>query len=218
MQGFDQVSGNTKGAVACSFQLLIMVRKIKQRELNQVLVVGFSLLCGIITGILWAYANPFQLVPGIIQWRTFAFLPAAIGILVSPVAGFVSGYVGAVVWSVLAHTFMAFPVHVLVVDGMMSGLVGWIPAVTTGRKFTLAQMATDSSAMVHAMAMAIGATVLLVIVDSASFAMMEVYSFGWAIVWFGLSVLVPVALGTPLAVRYGSRIVRGAVWVPTERR
>jgi hypothetical protein len=186
-----------------------MVKKIKRRKLNWVLVAGFSLLCGIITGILWAYANPFQLVPGIIQWRTFAVLPAAIGILVSPTAGFVSGYIGAVVWSVLAHTFMAFPMHVLGVDGMMSGLMGWIPAMTTGRRFTLAQMATESEAM--------GATMLMVIVNSASFAIMKVYSFGWAIVWFGLSILVPVALGIPFAVRYGSRILRGAVWVPTER-
>jgi hypothetical protein len=194
-----------------------MVKKTRRRKLNGVLVAGFSLLWGMITGILWAYANPLQLVPGIIQWRTFAFLPAAIGILVSPTAGFVSGYIGAVVWSVLAHTFMAFPAHVLVVDGMMSGLMGWIPAMTTGRRFTLAQMATESEAMVHAGGTAIGATVLMAIVDSASFAMMKVYSFGWALVWFGSSILVPVALGVPFAVRYGSRIVRGAAWVPTER-
>jgi hypothetical protein len=194
-----------------------MAKKIKRRKLNQVLVAGFSLSCGIVTGILWTYANPLQLVPGILQWRTFAFLPAAIGILVSPTAGFVSGYIGAVVWSVLAHTFMAFPVHVLVVDGMMSGLTGLIPAMTTGRRFTLVQMATESRAMVHAVVTAIGATLLMVAVDSASFAILKVYSFGWALVWFGLSILVPVALGTPFAVRYGSKIIRGAAWVPTER-
>jgi hypothetical protein len=194
-----------------------MVKKAKRRELNQVLVAGFSIFFGIVTGILWAYANPLQLIPVIIQWRTFAFLPAAIGILVSPTAGFVSGYIGAVVWSVLAHTFMAFPVHVLVVDGMVSGLMGLIPALTTGRKFTLAQMATQPQPMVHGVVRAIGASLLMVIVDSASFAIMGIYSFGWALWWFGLSILVPVALGTPLAVRYGSRIVRGAAWIPTER-
>jgi energy-coupling factor transport system substrate-specific component len=194
-----------------------MVKKIKRRKLNWVLVAGFSLLWGIITGVLWAYANPFQLVPGIIQWRTFAFLPAAIGILVSPTAGFVSGYIGAVVWSVLAHTFMAFPGHVLVVDGLMSGLMGWIPAMTTGRRFSLAQMAAESEAMVHAGGTAIGAAGLMVAVNSGSFAVLKVYSFGWALLWFGLSMLVPVALGTPFAVRYGSRMVRRTAWVPTER-
>jgi hypothetical protein len=193
-----------------------MVKKTKRRELNQVLVAGFSICLGIVTGILWAYANPLQLVPGIIQWRSFACLPAAIGILVSPTAGFVSGYIGAVVWSLLAHTFMAFPVHALVVDGMMSGLMGLIPALTTGRKFTLAQMETQP-AMLHAVVRSISATLLMVIVDSASFAIMGVYSLGWALWWFGLSILVPVALGTPLAVHYGSRIVRGTAWMPTER-
>jgi hypothetical protein len=202
--------------VICPIPVLNLVKRTKRRELNQVLVAGFSISLGIVTGILWAYANPLQLVPGIIQWRTFACLPAAIGILVSPIAGFVSGYIGAVVWSVLVHTFMAFPVHVLVVDGMMSGLIGLIPALTTGRKFTLAQMETQP-AIIHATVGAIGATLLMVIVDSASFALMGIYSFGWALGWFGLSILVPVAVGTPLAVRYGSRIVRGAAWLPTER-
>jgi hypothetical protein len=193
------------------------MKKIKRRESNPVLVAGFSLACGIITGILWAYASPLQLVPGIIQWRTFAFLPPAIGILVSPTAGFVSGYIGAVVWSVLAQIFMAFPAHVLVVDGVMTGLTGLIPAMTTGRKFTMAQMATESRALRHGMVTAIGSTVLLVMVDSASFAMMKLYAFGWALGWFGLSVLIPVALGTPLAIRYGSRMIQDTNWVPTER-
>jgi hypothetical protein len=192
------------------------MKQIKRRETNPVLVAGFSIACGMITGILWAYANPLQLVPGIIQWRIFAFLPPAIGILVSPTAGFVSGYIGAVVWSVLAQIFMAFPAHVLLVDGLMAGLTGFIPAVTTGRKFTLAQMA-EPRALRHGLVTAIGATMLMVVVDSVSFAMMKLYSFGWALGWFGVSVLVPVALGLPLAMRYCPRIIRDINWVPTER-
>jgi hypothetical protein len=196
-------------------KILNIMKKARRREPNQVLIAGFRVLLGIITGVLWAYANPIQLVPGIIQWRTFAFLPPVIGILISPAAGFVSGYVGSVVWSLLASTFI--PVHTLVVDGVMSGVAGLIPAVTTGRKFTLAQMATEQRAMVHAVIMATGATVIMVVVNSVSFSAMKIYPFGWALLWIGLSVLVPVSLGTPIAMRYGSRMIQATPWIPTER-
>jgi hypothetical protein len=192
------------------------MKKIKRRETNPVLVAGFSIACGIITGILWAYASPLQLVPGIIQWRTFAFLPPAIGILISPTAGFVSGYLGAVIWSILAHIFMVFPAHILLIDGVMAGLTGFIPAVTTGKKFTLTQM-TAPRALGHGLMTAIGATMLMVVVNSASFAVMKLYSFSWALGWFGLSLLVPVALGVPLTLRYCPRILQHIKWVPTER-
>lgn len=192
-----------------------MRKEAKKREANQVLIAGFAVFLGIVTGILWAYANPLQLVPGIIQWRTFAFLPLAIGILISPTAGFISGYVGAVVWSLLSSTFI--PVHTLMVDGVMSGVTGLIPAMTTGRRFTLAQMATEQRAMVHAVIMAVGATVIMVMAIAASFAFMKIYSFWWAVLWIGLSMLVPVSLGTPIAVRYGSRMIQSTQWIPTER-
>jgi hypothetical protein len=193
-----------------------MRKEAKRREANQILIAGFAAFLGIITGALWAYANPLQLVPGIIQWRTFAFLPIAIGILISPTAGFISGYVGAVVWSFLASTYI--PVHTLIVDGVMSGVTGLIPAMTTGRKFTLAQMATEQRAMVHAVIIAAGATVLMVVAIAASFAVMKIYSFWWALFWIGLSMLVPVLLGTPIAIRYGSRMIQATQWIPTERR
>lgn len=194
---------------------ILDMRKIaKRQEANRVLIAGFAIFLGIFTGILWTYANPLQLVPGIIQWRTFAFLPPVIGILISPTAGFVSGYTGAVVWSLLANTFI--PVHTLVIDAVMSGVTGLIPAMTTGRKFTLAQMATQQQAMVHAAIMAAIATVLMVIANAASFAVMKIYPFWWALFWIGLSMLVPVGLGTPLAVRYGSRMIQKTQWIPTK--
>jgi hypothetical protein len=195
--------------------MLNMRKEAKKREANQVLIAGFAVFLGIVTGVLWAYANPIQLVPGIIQWRTFAFLPLAIGILISPTAGFISGYVGAVVWSFLSSTFI--PVHTLVVDGVMSGVTGLIPAITTGRKFTLTQMATEQRAMVHAVIMAVGATVLMVVAIAASFAFMKIYPFWWSILWIRLSMLIPVSLGTPIAVRYGSRMIQSTQWIPTER-
>jgi hypothetical protein len=192
-----------------------MTNQSRRQRANRVLTTGFAVLLGIITGILWAYANPIQLVPGIIQWRIFAFLPPVIGILVSPTAGFVSGYVGTVVWSGLSGTFI--PIHTLMVDGVMAGGTGLIPALTTGRKFTLAQMASDRRVMIHALIMAGGATLVMIIAVSASFAVMNIYPFGWALLWIGLSDLVPVVMGTPIALRYGSRMMQTAHWLPTER-
>jgi hypothetical protein len=192
-----------------------MANPSRRQRANRVLTTGFAVILGIITGILWAYANPIQLVPGIIQWRIFAFLPPVIGILISPTAGFVSGYVGTVVWSGLSDTFI--PVHTLMVDGILAGGTGLIPALTTGRKFTLAQMASDRRVTIHALIMAGGATLIMIIGVSASFAVMNIYSFGWAMLWIGLSDIVPVLIGTPIALRYGSRMVQTAHWLPTER-
>jgi hypothetical protein len=197
-----------------------MANQSRRQRANRVLITGFAGILGVITGVLWAYANPIQLVPGIIQWRIFAFLPPVIGILISPMAGFVSGYVATVVWSGLSGTFI--PVHTLLVDSILAGGTGLIPALTTGRKFTLAQMASDSTTehrrvIPHALITTGGATLVMVIGVSASFAVMNIYSFGWALLWIGLSDIVPVLIGTPIALRYGSRMIQTAHWLPTER-
>lgn len=91
---------------------------------NQVFSIVFAVIWGVITGVLWAYANPIQLVPGVIQWRIFAFLPPVIGILFGPISGFISGYLGSVVWGLLAGTFI--PAHTLIVDGIMVGVTGLV--------------------------------------------------------------------------------------------
>ena len=51
-----------------------------------------SIVAAAATGVLWAYANPIQLVPGVIQWRIFAFLPPLVGILLGWKSGFLCGY------------------------------------------------------------------------------------------------------------------------------
>jgi hypothetical protein len=80
--------------------------KNKKKRSNPVFSIVFAVIWGVITGVLWAYANPIQLVPGIIQWRIFAFLPPVIGILFGLISGFISGYLGSVVWGLLAGTFI----------------------------------------------------------------------------------------------------------------
>ncbi|MBI4785355.1 MAG: aminotriazole resistance protein [Oscillatoriophycideae cyanobacterium NC_groundwater_1537_Pr4_S-0.65um_50_18] len=182
---------------------------------NQVFSIVFAVIWGVITGVLWAYANPIQLVPGIIQWRIFAFLPPVIGILFGPISGFISGYLGSVVWGLLAGTFI--PAHTLLVDGIMVGVTGLVPALTTGRKFTLEQMATSGRAMVDATVTAGITTVVMVFAVCASLAVLGIFPFWWAVLWIGLSDIIPVLIGTPLVTRYGARVLQSATWLPTQR-
>ena len=102
-----------------------------------------SIVAAAATGVLWAYANPIQLVPGVIQWRIFAFLPPLIGILLGWKSGFICGYLGTIVWSLLAGTFI--PAHSLIVDGIMVGLTGLVP----GLLFNPATTTFDKSALVR---------------------------------------------------------------------
>ena len=41
-------------------------------EGNTLFPLVLSIVAAAATGVLWAYANPIQLVPGVIQWRIFA--------------------------------------------------------------------------------------------------------------------------------------------------
>lgn len=48
----------------------------------------FFVVFGVLTGVLWAYLCPIPLIPGAVHFRTFAFIPVAIGYLFGPVTGF----------------------------------------------------------------------------------------------------------------------------------
>lgn len=122
--------------------------KNKKKRSNPVFSIVFSVIWGVITGVLWAYANPIQLVPGIIQWRIFAFLPPVIGILFGSISGFILGYLGSVVRGLLAGTFI--PAHTLLVDGIMVGLTGLVLALFVGNKYTLEELATSKKALIDA--------------------------------------------------------------------
>lgn len=41
----------------------------------------FFVVFGVLTGVLWAYLCPIPLIPGAVHFRTFAFIPVAIGYL-----------------------------------------------------------------------------------------------------------------------------------------
>jgi energy-coupling factor transport system substrate-specific component len=162
-----------------------------------------AVIGGVATGVLWAYANPIQLVPGVIQWRIFAFLPCVIGLLLGPKSGFISGYVGTVVWSLLAGAFI--PAHTLIVDGIMVGLTGVVPTLLVnprkpGFDFTLPVLA--KIAVVCAV---IG--IIMIAAVSASLAYLGIFPFWYAMLWLGLSDIVPMVIGTPLLVKPGARIL-----------
>ena len=78
----------------------------------------------------------------------FRILRPVIGILFGPTSGFISGYLGSAVWGLLAGTFI--PAHTLLVDGLMVGLTGLVPALFVGNKYTLEELATSKKALIDA--------------------------------------------------------------------
>jgi energy-coupling factor transport system substrate-specific component len=163
-----------------------------------------AVVSGVATGVLWAYANPIQLVPGVIQWRIFAFLPPLIGLLFGPRTGFVCGYLGTVVWSLLAGTFI--PLHTLVVDGLTVGLTGAVPPLAV-------KLRSGQPEPRHLLIRIAGVCALtgifMVIAVSASLAYLRVFPFWFALLNLGLSDIVPMVVGTPLLIRPALRVVAG---------
>lgn len=173
-------------------------------ESNALFPLVLSLAAAAATGVLWAYANPIQLVPGVIQWRIFAFLPPLVGILLGPKSGFICGYLGTVVWSLLAGTFI--PAHSLIVDGLMVGLTGFVP----GLLLNPSKRAIDRTFLVQVAAVCLGIGLVMVAAVSASLAYLGIFPFWWAMTYLGLSDIVPMLIGTPLLITPAMKILRSA--------
>ena len=163
-----------------------------------------SIVAAAATGVLWAYANPIQLVPGVIQWRIFAFLPPLVGILLGWRSGFICGYLGTIVWSLLAGTFI--PAHSLIVDGIMVGLTGLVP----GLLFDPAKTTMDRNTLLKIAATCLVVGLLMVVAVSASLAYLGIFPFWWAVGYLGLSDIVPMLIGTPLLVIPAIKILKSA--------
>lgn len=164
-----------------------------------------AVVCGVATGVLWAYANPIQLVPGVIQWRIFAFLPPLIGLLLGPRSGFICGYIGTLVWSLLAGTFI--PLHSLAVDGIMVGLTGVVPPLLVNLRKTSFDLSMPVLVKIAVVCAVIG--IIMVAAVSASLAFLGIFPFWYAMLYIGLSDIVPMVIGTPLLVRPGVKILAG---------
>jgi hypothetical protein len=170
-----------------------------------------AVICGVTTGVLWAYANPIQLVPGVIQWRIFAFLPPLIGLLFGPRSGFICGYIGTIVWSLLAGTFI--PMHSLLVDGIMVGLTGAIPPLFINLRKTNVDTSLPVLIKVAVVCAIVG--IVMVAAVSASLAYLKIFPFQYAMLYIGLSDIIPMVIGTPLLLRPAAKILgsisRGSV-------
>jgi len=163
-----------------------------------------SIVAAAATGVLWAYANPIQLVPGVIQWRIFAFLPPLVGILLGWKSGFICGYLGTIVWSLLAGTFI--PAHSLLIDGIMVGLTGLVPGVM----FNPAKTSFDKGTLVRIALVCLVVGLVMVAAVSASLAFLGIFPFWWAVGYLGLSDIVPMLIGTPLLVVPAQKILSAA--------
>lgn len=175
-----------------------------QSEGNTLFPIVLSVVAAAATGVLWAYANPIQLVPGVIQWRIFAFLPPLIGILLGWRSGFICGCIGTIVWALLAGAFI--PAHSLIVDGIMVGLTGLIP----GLLFDPSKTTFDRYALFKIAAVCLGVGLVMVVFVSASLAYLGIFPFWWAVGYLGLSDIVPMIIGTPLLVIPALKILKSA--------
>ena len=177
---------------------------ISHGEGNTLFPLVLSLVGAAATGVLWAYANPIQLVPGVIQWRIFAFLPPLIGILLGWRSGFICGYLGTIIWSLLAGTFI--PMHSLVIDGIMVGLTGMVPALL----FNPAKTTFNRGTLLKIAAVCLVVGLVMVAAVSTSLAYLGIFPFWWAVLYLGLSDIVPMLIGTPLLVVPALKILKSA--------
>ena len=175
-----------------------------QGEGNTLFPIVLSIVAAAATGVLWAYANPIQLVPGVIQWRIFAFLPPLVGILLGWKSGLICGYLGTIIWSLLAGTFI--PAHSLLIDGFMVGLTGLIPGLLFNPKTTT----FDTVTLIKIAATCLIVGLVMVLAVSSSLAYLGIFPFWWAVLYLGLSDIVPMLIGTPLLVIPALKILKSA--------
>ena len=83
------------------------------------------IVSGTLTGFLWAFLCPIPLVPGAIHFRTFSFLITAIGYIIGPISGFMSGYIGTLIWSILSNSIIT--IHTPFIDALLVGLLAALP-------------------------------------------------------------------------------------------
>ena len=159
----------------------------------------FFVIFGVLTGVLWFYGSPIPLIPGSVYLRTFAFVAPVIGFLFGPVTGFFSGYVGTLVWSLLAATFI--PLHTPLADGVTVGLSAALPVLLTIGRGSLEEAIGKSKKtfIIKSMIMSIAAGVAMILSTSASLAFFTGLDYLWCVLWIGIADIAPLIL-VPFAV------------------
>jgi energy-coupling factor transport system substrate-specific component len=126
-------------------------------------------------------------------------------LLLGPRSGFICGYVGTIVWSLLAGAFI--PAHSLLVDGIMVGLTGAVPPLLVNLRRTDFDLGPAVLLRVALISAVIG--LIMVAAVSASLAYLGIFPFWYAMLYIGLSDIVPMVIGTPLLLRPGARLLAG---------
>lgn len=151
----------------------------------------YGVVFGVLTGVLWAYLNPVPIIPGMIHLRLFSFIP--------PVVGIIFGYIGTVVWGLLAGTFI--PIHSLIGDGIGVGFTGLIPAMMVGAKYSLADIAEKKNIMWKSLLWSVLAGVIMIIISCGSLAILGIFDFWWGVFWIGIADIPTICL-TPFIAKY----------------
>ena len=159
----------------------------------------YGVVFGVLTGVLWAYLNPVPIIPGMIHLRLFSFIPPVVGIIFGMKAGFFSGYIGTVVWGLLAGTFI--PIHSLIGDGIGVGFTGLIPAMMVGAKNSLADIAEKKNIMWKSLLWSVLAGVIMIIISCGSLAILGIFDFWWGVFWIGIADIPTICL-TPFIAKY----------------
>lgn len=156
---------------------------------------------GIITGVLWAYLCPIQIIPGAVHFRTFAFVPPVLGYLFGPLAGFVTGYIGTVTWAFLSGNFIML--HSPLVDGITVGLSAALPVyihLQNGKR-NLAELLESNrcQTIFKCLGLSVLFGFLMVLITSISLAWFTALEYTYCILWIGIADVVPIAL-TPFVI------------------
>ncbi|MBQ4288838.1 MAG: aminotriazole resistance protein [Clostridia bacterium] len=164
----------------------------------------FFVIFGVLTGVVWAYLSPIPLIPGAVHFRTFAFIIPAIGYLFGPVTGFFAGYIGTLVWSLLAGMFI--PLHSPLTDGITVGLSAALPALIHLKNgkidlMDLLQPGQKGKFILKSEILCLLFGVLMILTTSISLSYFAGLPYSYCVIWIGIADVVPIAL-TPFVVMW----------------
>lgn len=161
----------------------------------------YFVVFGVLTGVLWAYLCPIPLIPGAVHFRTFAFIPVAIGYLFGPWTGFFSGYIGTVVWGLLSGNFI--PLHSPLMDGITVGLSAALPALIhlRGGKKSVADVIKEGKSRFiwKCMFLSILFGTMMIFLTSISLSYFAGLGYLYCVLWIGIADVAPIAI-TPFFV------------------
>ena len=174
----------------------------------------FFVIFGVLTGVLWFYGSPIPLIPGSVSLRTFAFMAPAIGFLFGPVSGFFSGYIGTLVWSLLAGTFI--PLHTPLTDGITVGLSGALPVVLTIGARKLEDVIADGKGkfIVKSIIMSVLCGAAMILTTSLSLSFFTGLEYLWCVMWIGIADIAPLILVPFIVMLLAPRLKRVQTIIP----